>query len=666
MKKKCLLMSSFMLATLLGVVVSCSKDDAIPAETGAIENIESKDIPLKYVGLIDELVLKGFDANRFVYSASSDEIIYDEDIVFTTKHLIKPKNGHRITHGLISRENSRNITYFIDTDDDNAFPSNYRKPLKKAMEYWSNKHDNITITEANTAAEADIVCLHSSTIPSVARAEFPANGNVGNRVYVNNNFNTTYTKEQNLTLMLHEVGHALGFTHANLNNGGGTAIPGTHDFAWHQTNGCGSIMRTPVNTCKWTETATDWSEDDTIAIDYIFNDTGDADGDGINTVDEDGTDTDPTNDDTDNDNIPNYLDTDDDGDGIPTATEGSVLDTDNDGVLNYLDSDDDGDSIPTAIEGSTADTDNDGILNYLDRDDDGDDILTATEGNTADTDNDGVLNYLDSDDDGDGITTTTEGNTADTDNDGILNYLDSDDDGDNIPTITEGNTTDTDNDNVVNYLDADDDNDGILTRNEDANNNNNPLDDDTDDYGTANYLDKTISLQTFTNGFGGYTTLNDSEEPNGVNSFSTVNWGLRSTRSSNFVNTTVFSDWLISPVLQLRAGDKVKFRVAGINNAQSKFELRLSARGNNPRLPTPNNNNANENGDFTTILLAGDSNPSASEVRFLNNNNWINFEATIPNSVGNVRRDYKIALIHYGSVGQANTLDVEYIEVEAE
>ncbi len=626
-----------MLATLLGVVVSCSKDDTIPAETEAIENIESKDIPLKYVGLIDELALKGFDVNRFVYSASSDEIIYDEDIVFTTKHLIKTKNGHRITHGLISRENSRNITYFIDTDGDNAFPSNYRKPLKKAMEYWSNKHDNITITEVNTATEADIVCEHSGTIASVGRAEFPANGNVGNRIYVNNKFNTTYTKEQNLTLMLHEIGHALGFTHANVDNGGGTAIPGTHDFAWHQTNGCGSIMRTPVNTCKWTETATDWSEDDTKAIDYIFNDTGDADGDGIDTVDEDGTDTDPTNDDTDNDNIPNYLDTDDDGDGIPTATEEGVLDTDNDGVLNYLDSDDDGDGIPTATEGSTADTDNDGILNYLDNDDDGDGILTATEGGATDTDNDGVLNYLDNDDDGD-----------------------------NIPTSTEGNSADTDSDTILNYLDADDDNDGVLTRNEDANNNNNPVDDDTDGDGTANYLDKTISLQNFTNGFGGYTRLNDSEEPNGVNSFSTVNWGLRSTRSSNFVNTTVFSDWLISPVLQLRAGDKVKFRVAGINNAQSKFELRLSTNSNAPRLPTPNNDNANENGDFTTLLLGGDPNPSGEEVRFLNNNNWIDFEATIPNSVGNVRRDYKIALIHYGSAGQANTLDVAYIEIEAE
>ena len=63
--------------------------------------------------------------------------------------------------------------------------------------------------------------------------------------------------------------------------------------------------------------------------------------------------------DTDNDGIPDYLDEDDDGDNVPTATEISssiplneegVRDTDVDGILNYLDPDDDGDGVPTRLE----------------------------------------------------------------------------------------------------------------------------------------------------------------------------------------------------------------------------------------------------------------------------------------------------------------------------
>ncbi|MEJ6791855.1 MAG: hypothetical protein QNK89_03725 [Lacinutrix sp.] len=76
------------------------------------------------------------------------------------------------------------------------------------------------------------------------------------------------------------------------------------------------------------------------------------------------------NDDTDGDGLPNYLDADDDGDNVLTASEladFSDMDTDNDPLTN------------------PEDTDGDGIPNYLDTDDDGDTILTINEeGQTQD------------------------------------------------------------------------------------------------------------------------------------------------------------------------------------------------------------------------------------------------------------------------------------------
>ncbi len=93
----------------------------------------------------------------------------------------------------------------------------------------------------------------------------------------------------------------------------------------------------------------------------------DSDNDGIGDVAE-GKREDPPRD-TDGDGIPDYQDTDDDGDGVATRNE-LDLDTDGDGVPDYLDTDDDGDGIATADEMPvTKDTDGDGIPDYLDAED---------------------------------------------------------------------------------------------------------------------------------------------------------------------------------------------------------------------------------------------------------------------------------------------------------
>ncbi len=137
-------------------------------------------------------------------------------------------------------------------------------------------------------------------------------------------------------------------------------------------------------------------------------DCGDADGDSIPNVFEDfNGDGNLENDDINNDGIPNYLDDDDDGDGILTIDEavdenGNPIDTDGDGDVNYLDRDDDGDGLFSNFE--NGDTDGDGVPDYLDNDDDGDGILTINEnadpngdGNPSDaldSDGNGVPDYL--------------------------------------------------------------------------------------------------------------------------------------------------------------------------------------------------------------------------------------------------------------------------------
>jgi predicted outer membrane repeat protein len=119
--------------------------------------------------------------------------------------------------------------------------------------------------------------------------------------------------------------------------------------------------------------------------------------------------------------------TDDDGDntsGVFRVDAGSASDdADGDGLSNQQEC------------GGTVgcpDTDGDGIPNYLDNDDDGDGLLTVDEAK-SDSDGDGLADYLDNDDDGDGVLTQNE-QGGDLDGDGLPDYLDPDDDGDGIPT----------------------------------------------------------------------------------------------------------------------------------------------------------------------------------------------------------------------------------------
>ena len=121
----------------------------------------------------------------------------------------------------------------------------------------------------------------------------------------------------------------------------------------------------------------------------------DDDGDGIKSIDEsadqdlDGNPFDAL--DFDKDGVSDYLDTDDENDGVPTKYEiniGSInfiKDTDRDDIPDHYDLDDDGDGVPSSDEITSAgdnfalDTDNDGILDHIDTDDDGDGLLTIDE-----------------------------------------------------------------------------------------------------------------------------------------------------------------------------------------------------------------------------------------------------------------------------------------------
>ena len=177
------------------------------------------------------------------------------------------------------------------------------------------------------------------------------------------------------------------------------------------------------------------------------------------------------------------LDTDNDGviDGLP-------VDFGTNGLFDAIETDD---TLEADINYELWESDGDGHFNFLDIDDDGDGILTSLEG-TGDFDLDGHPDYLDLDADNDGITDNVEAQTTeaydnplgvdanndglddaygpngltpiDSDGDGDEDYLDLDSDNDRVPDSTEGHDFDADGQLVGDDIapsGIDSDNDGL-------------------------------------------------------------------------------------------------------------------------------------------------------------------------------------------------------------
>lgn len=222
--------------------------------------------------------------------------------------------------------------------------------------------------------------------------------------------------------------------------------------------------------------------------------------------------------DTDEDSIPDYLDLDDDNDGILDTTEGFV-DTDQDGIINSQDLDSDNDGINDVREANGVDTNNDGMADGTPNATTGVASSVPTGGLTPpNTDGDLVPDYLDLDSDNDALSDLIESGhpgILDVNNDGVVDGPDADQDG--IRDSADGNDAlfgdasdptprNTDGLEGPDYRDTDSNNDGIfdiVAAGEpllDANNDgrvDSPTDLDTDGIANNNGLD------TLPNAWGG-------------------------------------------------------------------------------------------------------------------------------------------------------------------
>ena len=200
-----------------------------------------------------------------------------------------------------------------------------------------------------------------------------------------------------------------------------------------------------------------------------------------------------------------------DGDGDPST---NPTDSDGDGFPDYLDIDSDNDGIPENVEAQTTS----GYIPPSGQDNNNNGLDDAYENNGVlglfpiDTDNDSLPDYLDEDSDNDNVPDTIEAH--DYDHDGIPDvvFIGSDKDNDGLDDGYEGTTVididvndeindpfndlpNTDEDEESDYRDTDDDNDGIETIDEDLDGDGNYANDDSDGDGFPNYLDSDLTVE---------------------------------------------------------------------------------------------------------------------------------------------------------------------------
>ena len=155
---------------------------------------------------------------------------------------------HRRVFELVGNDKVRNIKVGVDMATVPSYLSaNMENAVRESLAAWSGIPDcaiNMTYT---TQANPDILIkflnfresLPSLPYEAIGHASSPSNGNPGSGVRLNTNHYFTY--DQLVFVIIHELGHTLGFHHSDMTSG--YYIPGTPDPAVTGTYDYGSVMR---------------------------------------------------------------------------------------------------------------------------------------------------------------------------------------------------------------------------------------------------------------------------------------------------------------------------------------------------------------------------------------------------------------------------------------
>ncbi|PKV51867.1 hypothetical protein ATE84_3967 [Aquimarina sp. MAR_2010_214] len=272
-----MLTHKFKLSIFLTTILLCAscQNDGLDQED---LNQEEQSLSKEATATLDYLIEKGYSKEDLIPNFKDEAFIHDDYVIPfalkgnmdknpSKKGSVQEKNQWNYVGNGVYYSNSRNVSYYVERN----YPRDLEYVLSWAAYHWSRSSANINIRRTYTRSSADILVgsWYNSNEVAWARALLPdGRGNVGAWMRVNT-AKSHPGDESTMALLIHELGHNLGYLHSDQNDGG--QIPGTNGPSYHQRNNCGSVMKSSVYTCNWRFSSTPgWSRDDRTAITWAY------------------------------------------------------------------------------------------------------------------------------------------------------------------------------------------------------------------------------------------------------------------------------------------------------------------------------------------------------------------------------------------------------------
>lgn len=258
--------SLIILFAALFLCYSCQQEESIEG----FSNNEEK--------TLNYLLEQGFDKSEIKPDFTTKTfVVGDMNVPFNLAQNLEKNRESSNSKGLKNRygfnvtnyDFTRSVFYYIESN----FLEQYIFPLDWATYYWTISSPNISIRRTFDRSQADIICssYFDSSDAAFARAALPnGQGNVGTFLRINTaQPHQNFGFDANMVLMIHEIGHNLGYQHSDQSLG--FQIPNTGSIEFHQNNDCGSIMKSLPFNCGWTnDNVKRWSVSDRTAIEWGY------------------------------------------------------------------------------------------------------------------------------------------------------------------------------------------------------------------------------------------------------------------------------------------------------------------------------------------------------------------------------------------------------------
>jgi len=214
-------MKIFKIAMLLGTVLTMVQCQNEELNTIGESSVNDKEVSKE---VIDKLNFLGFDTENYPVRLHGDDYIVEGDMVFSSKELatISTDEKQRRSANLISCANARNIRVrnFIL----NRIP-NAEREFSAALREWNRVRGHIVrLVEVDSDHDILVSAVSNISGNAIGQGALPSNGEPGSSILLNDDFRNesrSFWKH----VIIHELGHTLGFEHTDSNEG--TQIDGT-------------------------------------------------------------------------------------------------------------------------------------------------------------------------------------------------------------------------------------------------------------------------------------------------------------------------------------------------------------------------------------------------------------------------------------------------------